>query len=119
MFNKVSYEIGILNCVTGKQVKKKVIEDDTVFREDRDNFIEKILREAKKIASWFDKQDTFFSKSYWQHLEEWDNISKSIKNFIMGKTLGNVIAKSVAVFPRGGSGVEHEFYIKRIEEKRY
>jgi len=114
MFKKTSFEIGILNCVTGKYVKKKTIEDNTIFLDEQDSFVERVLTEAKRIARWFDRQNVaFLSKPFWEHLEFWGK-DEAIRKLVRGKTLTNVIFES-AMVEDGGKDAEHEFYVKRIE----
>lgn len=105
------FEIGILN-ETGKYLRKKIMEDETIYRSDR-AFIEKVLKEIAKIAKWIDKQDTFFTgKSYYKHLQSIGTI-RSIEKLILGKRLTNVVCESIIIF-EGKTGVEYELYIKKL-----
>ena len=97
-------EIGILNCVTGKAVRKKTVEQEVA------------LNEAKRMSKWFDKQDTFFSKAVWEHWSELDMLSK-FEMLADGSSYNDVAVESIAVFPSSGArGEEHEFYMKRRKE---
>lgn len=97
------FKIGILNTETGKKIKEKVVNQ------------EEALRIAKKIAAWFDKQDTFFSgKKIWDCWES-IGIAEKFKNIILGNGWSNIAVESIVVF-KGSKSEEHEFYIERIKE---
>ena len=99
------FEIGIINAETGKQIQKMVADTDDA------------LETAKKVSQWFDKGDTFFNKPVWRHWELVGIVECRLQPFVNGRSLiSDVVSQSVIVFPPGKTlGVEHEFYIKRLE----
>jgi hypothetical protein len=99
------FEIGIVNAATGKQIQKTIADTDDA------------LETAKKVSQWFDKRETFFNKPIWRSWELTGIVECRLQPFVNGRSLiSDVVAESVIVFLPGKTiGVEHEFYIKRIE----
>lgn len=109
----IEIEIGIINCVNGKQIKQKRMElPYPCLDSDEEEFYAKVITKAKKITEWFDKQDTFFSIPFWGQLSTFGE-DKSVLRVIEGKSLLKLFIKSIVVFDGDKKGEEHEFYVKR------
>lgn len=94
-------KIGIVNCVTGKIVKEKTVEQEVA------------LKEAEKMSKWFDKQDTFFSKAIWEHWVPMGTLYKFLK-LVDGSSYNDLAVESITVFKNPKArGEEHEFYMQR------
>lgn len=94
-------KIGIVNCVTGKIVKEKTVEQEVA------------LKEAEKMSKWFDKQETFFSKAIWEHWVLMGTLYKFLK-LADGSSYNDLAVESIAVFKNPKArGEEHEFYMQR------
>lgn len=114
MYQQNAYRIGILNTETGKITRQEEVADNQIYVEDYHKTVEDVLSKAKEISKWFDKKDTFFSgRAIWDHWLSMGFVER-IKSLVEGKTLGNVVCESIAVFD-GNKGTEHEFFVERIE----
>lgn len=101
------FEVGILNCETGRQIRRKTADDSSA------------MRVAEQVSRWFDERDTFFSgKPIWELWTLTGIVEGRFKPFIESRSLrSDVVAESVMVFPPDKRlGVEHEFYIRRLGE---
>ncbi|MEO0126304.1 MAG: hypothetical protein ABIL44_00970 [candidate division WOR-3 bacterium] len=107
-------KIGIINCETGKIVKEKILEDNSIWKDEKEEFQKKALKEVKKMSAWFDDKDTFFSgKKIW---DCWERIgdNKRFESVIKGTGWSKISTLSVAVF-NGNHGEEYELYVEEIE----
>jgi hypothetical protein len=105
---------GIINCVTGKKVKEKVLKDDSLYKCESETFQKKVLEEVKKMSEWFDDKDTFYNgRRIWNHWEEIGDAER-FKAVIKGTNLNKIAFLSIAVF-NGNHGQEHELYVERID----
>lgn len=109
-------EIGILNAENGKILIRKELEHN-LLEESEDEFLERCIETMRKVADWFNRQDTFYSKNIWDYWEE-VGITQKFKAIVNGSRFTDVATESVIVFPKnGGRGIEYEFYVKRIERR--
>lgn len=107
-------KIGIINCVTGKKVKEKILKDDSLYKCESEIFQKKALKEVRKMSQWFDDKDTFFNgKKIWDHWQEIGD-TEGFKAVIKGTAFTKIAFLSVAVF-NGDRGEEHEIYVERLE----
>lgn len=97
------FEIGIRNTETGDTVKRKVVPED----------MGEVMGQAQITSQWFDRQDTCFSGSLiWEHWKEMGKVIPHIRSLVNGDALREV-SETVMVFD-GMHGVEHEFYVERV-----
>jgi len=99
-------EIGILNANTGEYVWQEFVDPKKTD----------VLNRMKRVAGWFNEQDTFYSgKHIWS---VWENvgITQRFLSVVFGESLRDVASTSVMVFSDDSPvGTEYEFYVQRKE----
>lgn len=94
------FEIGIINCHTGRYIKRKILEDESIYIDENQEFLEKVRMVAQKMVSWFDKQNTFFDgKKIW---EVWEGIGElcGFEKLLEGKSFEPLFVRTIAIFPK-------------------
>ena len=102
-FKENYVEITIMNVKDGRIVKSRRVKTD----EAESTFIKK----AAELSQWFDKKDTFFDKSIWNHWKSL-GITEKFKSVFLG--FSSVAAESVVTFDDNSNCTEYEFSVYRV-----
>ncbi len=110
-------EIGILNCETGKQVKRTILErnDPSMTSGEFDSMV---LDHLKRFTKWFDKQGPlFFSRPVWDIWTDPDCLGEICRYEAFLKNSYPEVVCSDLFIEKGNSikGVRHEIYLKRLK----